>query len=69
MATQDQALFDALTPADIGIAAAVLDGCAGLGPDETTDQLAFVLEVEAGFPADQAGDIAYHIVHDRKRLL
>ena len=67
--TQDKDLFEALSPADIGIAGAVLDDCEGMGPDATTDELALALEWEAGFPEDHAEAIAYHIVHDRKRLL
>lgn len=58
-----------LTPADFGIIAATLDDLAPLGDDDATDELAKVLEFEAGLEGSVAYRLAYRVVHVTKRKL
>lgn len=61
--------FQALTPADIGIIASTLDDLRRVGCDDATDTLALTLVIEAALPRAAAEQIAYHVIHARKRRL
>jgi hypothetical protein len=53
-----------LSPGDLGELAVCLDDCPELGDDETTDRLTKVCS-DLGV----SGSIAYHIVHNLKRMI
>ena len=62
------AKYASMTAGVIGFIAAILDDCCGLGDDDATDALCQGL-LDSGVceTIPQAEQLAYHIVHDRKR--
>jgi len=61
-----------LTPEDMGVVEAALNDCESKSDDDTVDALAqiiLVLEIADITAADDARDVAYHIVHGLRRMI